>query len=93
MPAGQVNPTVAEAMREKGIDLSMNRPKMLELGMIEKADAVVTMGCSVEEYCPTPMLKRAVDWGLDDPKGKSIVEIRRVRDEIERSVLQLLRER
>ncbi len=92
MPAGQVNSTVAAVMKEKGIDLSMNRPKTLELGMIEKADAVITMGCSVEEYCPAPMLKKATDWGLDDPKRKTLAEVRKIRDEIERRVLQLLRD-
>ncbi len=91
MPGSQVNPTVVAVMKEKGIDLSKNRPKTLDPGMIEKVDAVITMGCSVAEYCPAPMLKKTVDWELEDPKGRPIDEVRKIRDEIERRVLQLLR--
>ncbi len=91
MPGIQVNPTVFAVMKEKGIDLSKNRPKMLDPNMIEQADAVITMGCSVAEYCPAPMLKKTVDWGLEDPRGRPIEDVRRIRDEIERRVLQFLR--
>jgi protein-tyrosine-phosphatase len=66
MPCAGVNPTVVEAMREKGIELSSNHPKMLTGEMIEAAGLVVTMGCSVEEACPKPMVaatqKKLVDW-------------------------------
>ena len=91
-PAAQVNPTVSTVMKEKEIDLSKNHPKMLDSKMVEEADVVITMGCSIEEFCPAPMLKKAVDWGLEDPKGKTLPEIRGIRDEIERRVLQLLRD-
>jgi arsenate reductase (thioredoxin) len=93
MPAKQVNPVVVQAMKEKGIELSSNSPKLLTPRMIDEARLVVTMGCSVEELCPRPMLaqmqKKLVDWHLDDPKGKPIEEVRRIRDEIERLVAQL----
>jgi arsenate reductase (thioredoxin) len=93
IPASQVNPTVVEAMKEKGIDLSSNTPRMLTSEMIKDAGLVVTMGCSVEEACPRPMLaqmqKKLVDWDLPDPKGKSIEEVRKIRDEIERRVMEL----
>lgn len=86
-PAAGINPTVVQAMKEKGIDLSRKHPKMLTLEMIEKASLVVTMGCSVEEVCPRPILakmqEKLIDWDLDDPKGKSLDEVRRIRDEIE----------
>lgn len=92
-PGKQVNPIVVKVMREKGIELSANNPKKLTPKMIEEAGLVVTMGCSVEELCPRPMLaqmqKKLVDWHLDDPKGKSIEEVRKIRDEIERLVGQL----
>lgn len=92
-PAKTVNPVVVQLMQEKGIDISSNKPKMLTNEMIEKASLVVTMGCSVEAVCPAPMLakmqKKLVDWGLEDPKGKPIEEIRRIRDEIERRVVEL----
>ena len=61
--------------------------------MIDQADLVVTMGCSVEKVCPRPMLekmnKKLVDWALEDPKGKSLPEVRRIRNEIERRVEEL----
>lgn len=92
-PPKQVNPIVVTAMQEKGIDLSSRRPKLLTNEMIERASLVVTMGCSVESVCPAPMLarmqKKLVDWDLEDPKGKSIEDVRRIRDEIERKVRQL----
>lgn len=93
MPPESVNPIVVQVMKEKGIDLSSKRPKMLTIDMINQASLVVTMGCSVEEVCPRPMLakmqKKLVDWDLDDPKGKSVKEVRRIRDEIERRVRKL----
>ena len=76
MPAKQVNPVVVQAMKEKGIELYSNHLKVLTPRMIDEARLVVTMGCSVDELCPRPMLaqmqKKLVDWHLDDPKGKPI---------------------
>ena len=92
MPAKLVNPVVLQAMKEKGIDLSKNHPTIMDLKRAEQADIIITMGCTVEKSCPAPMLKKAVDWGLPDPKGKSIEEVRRIRDEIEQMVLKLLRD-
>lgn len=93
MPAKQVNPVVVHAMKEKGIEFSSNGPRLLTPKMIDEARLVVTMGCSVEELCPRPMLaqmqKKLVDWHLDDPKGKPIEKVRKIRDEIERLVSQL----
>ncbi|MDG6964434.1 MAG: arsenate reductase ArsC [Nitrososphaerota archaeon] len=95
VPAGSVNPTVVEAMAEKGFDLSLKVPKMLTMEMIDQADVVMTMGCSVEEVCPRPMLnrmqKKVIDWDLEDPKGKPLSEVRRIRDEIEKKVDDLVR--
>jgi arsenate reductase len=92
-PSTSVNPVVVQAMKEKGIDISSNKPKMLTNEMITQASLVVTMGCSVEEVCPRPMLakmqKKLVDWDIEDPKGKTIDEIRKIRDEIERKVARL----
>ena len=68
IPSGHVNPVVTEAMREKGIDLSLNRPKLLTQGMVERADRVITMGCSIEEACPAVFVP-SEDWGLEDPKS------------------------
>ncbi len=92
-PSAKVNPIVVEMMKEKGIDLSVNKPKMLTNDMINRASVVVTMGCSVEEVCPRPMLakmqKKLVDWHIDDPKGQPIEKVRQIRDEIEKKVRRL----
>ncbi|HUI01182.1 MAG TPA: arsenate reductase ArsC [Nitrososphaerales archaeon] len=93
MPSASVNPVVVQAMKEKGIDVSKGVPKLLTNEMINQASLVVTMGCSVEEVCPRPMLakmqKKLVDWDLEDPKGRNIEEVRKIRDEIERRVAGL----
>ena len=95
MPTAQTNPVVVEAMREKGIDISKKTPKMLTAEMINNASLVVTMGCSVAEVCPKPMLaqmqKKLIDWNLEDPKGQTIEKVREIRDEVERRVLALKR--
>ena len=90
MLADRVNPLVVEAMRENGIDISMNRPKLLTPAMAEDADKIITMGCSVEKICPAPLLKNVIDWELEDPKGKPLEKVREIRDEIEKKVLKLI---
>jgi len=92
MLGDRVNPLVVEVMREKGIDISMNKPKLLTTKMPEEADKIITMGCSVEKFCPAPLLKNVIDWGLEDPKDKPIDEVRQIRDEIEKRVLKLISE-
>ena len=95
-PTKRVNPIVVQAMLEKGIDIKSNNPKMLTDEMIENANVVITMDCSVEKECPAVILanmrKRLIEWNLEDPKGKSIEDIRRIRDEVERKVLDLIKE-
>jgi len=88
--AERVSLVAVEVMKEKGIDISAAIPKQLTMKMIQEADQVVTMGCSVEEVCPAPLAKNVVDWQLEDPKGKPISKVREIRDEIERRVLALL---
>ncbi len=92
MPAAALNLIVVETMKERGIDLP-GRPKMLTIQMIEDADYVVTMGCSVEGLCPAPLMvkmqKKLLDWSLEDPKGQPIEKVRQIRDEIERRVAGL----
>lgn len=91
-PPEKVNPVVVEAMREKGIDISLNRPKLLTMQMIEDADVAITMGCGVEEVCPAVLIENVVDWELDDPKGQPIEKVREIRDEVERRVKALIHE-
>jgi len=94
-PAVSVNPAVVEAMAEKAFNFSLKKPKMLTMEIIEEADLVITMGCSVEKVCPRPMLermeKKLIDWNLEDPKGKPLPQVRRIRNEIERRVEELAR--
>lgn len=92
MLAESINPVVVEAMKEKGIDISMNKPKLLTAKMAEESDKIITMGCSVEKFCPAPLLKNVIDWGLEDPKGKPIEKVRQIRNEIEKRVLKLISE-
>jgi protein-tyrosine-phosphatase len=92
MLADKVNPLVVEVMKEKGLDISTNKPKLLTTKMIEEADKVITMGCSVEKFCPAPLLKNVIDWKLEDPKGKPIETVRKTRDLIETKVKKLIEE-
>lgn len=82
-----------EAMKEKGIDISGNRPRAMDEDMVRSADLVVIMGCSIEDACPRPLVvemkKKVVDWGIEDPKGKPMEKVREIRDTIERKVLEL----
>ena len=90
-PADKVNPVVVEAMQEVGIDISGNKPKMLTLEMVEKADRMITMGCGADAggICPASFIETE-DWALEDPKGKPIAEVRKIRDEIKDRVTKLI---
>ena len=89
-PAAQINPVVVQVMMEKGIDISMRKPKMLTFQMAQEADLIVTMGCNDQGICPGPFFKPTIDWKLEDPKGKPIETVREIRDEIERRVENLI---
>lgn len=91
-PANEVNSVVVEAMREKGIDISRNKPKLLTYEIAQNADLIVTMGCNAQGICPGPFFKPTVDWKLDDPKGEPMEKVRDIRDDIERRVQMLISE-
>ena len=89
-PLGHVLPVVVEAMREVGIDVSRYESKGFdEAWVARECDLVVTMGCG-DDACPAFVGKRMVDWELDDPKGRDLAAVRRIRDEIEMRVRRLL---
>jgi len=88
-PAATTNPIVVEAMREMGLDVGARLPRRLEEADAEWADVVVTMGCG--DACPYIPSKRYVDWELDDPAGRPLDEVRRIRDEVRRRVISLAR--
>jgi protein-tyrosine-phosphatase len=87
-PADEVNPAVAEAMAEIGIDVAGQIPRRLSTGQVEAADIVITMGCG--DACPVYPGKRYLDWDLPDPAGLSVAEVRPIRDEIRDRVANLI---
>ena len=89
-PGEAVNPVAVKAMAELGLDMSGARPKLLTQEMVDRADRVITMGCSVEESCPALFLPNVEDWGLEDPSGKALEKVREIRDEIARRIRALL---
>ena len=89
-PADEINPAAIDAMEEVGIDLSQEFPKPLTDEFVRAADVVITMGCG--DACPVYPGKRYEDWELEDPAGKDIDEVRRIRDDIRARVEALLEE-
>ncbi|MGQ5637800.1 MULTISPECIES: arsenate reductase ArsC [unclassified Streptomyces] len=89
-PADAVNPAVVEAMREVGIDISAETPKVLTVEAVQSSDVVITMGCG--DACPYFPGKRYLDWKLDDPAGQGVEAVRPIRDEIDRRIRGLLAE-
>lgn len=89
-PASEINPAVAQAMSEIGLDLSKEFPKPLTDEAVRAADVVITMGCG--DACPFYPGKRYLDWELEDPAGKGVDDVRPIRDEIDRCVRALLGE-
>ena len=87
-PGAQVNPSAVAAMKERGIDISMEFPKPWTDEVVRAADVVITMGCG--DACPIFPGKRYEEWVLDDPAGLDVASVRPVRDEIERRILELL---
>jgi arsenate reductase len=90
-PATQINPIVAQSLKEKGIDISKNKPKLLTPEILKKADIVISMGCGADNICPAAFVP-VEDWGIDNPEDKSLEQVRTIRDEIENRVDRLLTE-
>lgn len=89
-PADRVNPAVVEAMREVGIDLSAETPKVLTTAAVQSSDVVITMGCG--DACPYFPGKRYLDWQLPDPAGQGVEAVRPIRDEIQARIRTLISE-
>jgi protein-tyrosine-phosphatase len=89
-PAEEINPAVVQAMEEVGVDLSREYPKPLTDEFVRASDVVITMGCG--DACPIYPGKRYEDWELDDPAGKTLEEVRPIRDELDRRIGVLLAE-
>jgi|WetSurMetagenome_2_1015567.scaffolds.fasta_scaffold25296_5 arsenate reductase (thioredoxin) len=86
-PADKVDLTVVEVMREIGIDISRNKPKLLTLEMMEGIEKAITMGC--ENACPLTTVE-TLDWSLEDPQDKPVEQVREIRDDIRLKVKKLL---
>ncbi|MFD4586055.1 arsenate reductase ArsC [Streptomyces sp. NPDC058423] len=89
-PADQVNPAAVEAMREVGIDISAESPKILTVDAVRESDVCITMGCG--DTCPVFPGKRYLDWTLEDPAGQGVEAVRPIRDEIRKLVEGLIEE-
>ena len=87
-PAASLNPVVLEAMAEIGVDLADAFPKQLDDEAVRAADVVITMGCG--DACPIYPGKRYEDWELDDPAGQDLATVRRIRDDIDKRVRELI---
>ena len=88
MPAAQINPVAVEAMREEGLDITAQTPKVLSTEAVQSSDVVITMGCG--DACPIFPGKRYEDWELEDPAGQDLAAVRTIRDEIKGRVEELI---
>ncbi|MGW5116072.1 arsenate reductase ArsC [Streptomyces noursei] len=89
-PGDTVNPAAVEAMREAGIDISAEKPKILTVDAVKESDVCITMGCG--DACPIFPGKRYLDWKLEDPAGQGIEAVRPIRDEIKTRIETLIAE-
>jgi arsenate reductase (thioredoxin) len=89
-PADEVNPAAVEAMREVGIDIAAQRPKVLTTDAVRSSDVVITMGCG--DTCPVFPGTTYLDWDLEDPAGRGVEAVRPIRDEIRARVQALVDE-
>jgi protein-tyrosine-phosphatase len=87
-PADQINPIAVEAMKEDGIDIIAETPKLLTRDAVQESDVVITMGCG--DACPIFPGKRYEDWKLDDPAGQDLDQVRPIRDDIKSRIEQLI---
>jgi protein-tyrosine-phosphatase len=90
IPGDQVNPSAVEAMKEVGVDISDQKPKVLTTEAVQASDYVITMGCG--DACPVFPGKKYLDWALEDPAGKGVEAVRPIRDEIRTRIEALIAE-
>ncbi len=88
-PVDTVNPLAIAVMSEIGIDISNHQSKVISDSMIKQSTRIVNMGCMDKESCPAIFVQNVLDWGIPDPKGKPLDEVRKIRDLIEKKVIDL----
>ena len=90
-PSSQLNSIVIQVMKEIGIDMVNQKPKVLSDSMIANSSKTVNMGCMDKESCPSLFVKDVLDWNISDPKEKSLDEVREIRDNIKFEVMNLIK--
>ena len=90
-PSAHVNPIVLQTMKEIGIDIENQIPKHISQQIIDESEKAINMGCIDKESCPALFMKDVVDWQIPDPKGKTIEEVRQIRDQIKTKVMILIK--
>jgi len=90
-PESELNSVVVTAMKEIGIDITNQKPKLLSNEMLEDSIKTVNMGCIDQETCPSLFVKDLLEWHIADPKGKTIEEVRKIRDQTKSKVLDLIK--
>jgi protein-tyrosine-phosphatase len=90
-PSTQLNPIAIQVMKEIGIDMVNQKPKVLSNTMIANSSKTVNMGCMDKESCPSLFVKDVLDWNISDPKEKSLDEVREIRDNIKFEVMNLIK--
>jgi arsenate reductase (thioredoxin) len=89
-PVSQINPIAIQVMKEVGIDIGTQRPKILTEDTIKHSSIRVNMGCIEKESCPTLFIQNVLDWKIEDPKDTPIEKVRQIRDVIEERVKELV---
>ena len=88
-PVSQISPLAVQVMNEVGVDISSQKSKIMTEDMIRSSAKSVNMGCIERAECPLLFMNNVIDWGIEDPKGKSIEKVREIRDEIDRRVIEI----
>jgi arsenate reductase (thioredoxin) len=89
-PTSQINPIVFQAMDEVGVDIRQQKPKDITEDMMRNSTKIINMGCMDKSFCPTLFIPNLIDWGIEDPKGKPIEQVREIREDIEQRIKQLV---
>ena len=90
IPSSQLNSIVIRVMKEIGIDMINQQPKLLSDSMIDNSFKIVNMGCMDKELCPSLFVKDVIDWNISDPKEESLDNVREIRDKIRLEVMNLI---
>ena len=89
-PTEKINPLAIQAMKEIGIDITEQKPKVLTDEMIRKSSKIVNMGCMDRQSCPALFVNNMIEWSIRDPKNKPIDEVRKIRDEIKIRIMEFV---